>query len=477
MTTGGRAVVRWEVAAWVAAAIMATAVSLSVLRIPIQVTDSLVPMLQVQAAPSAAAVFRIYLGEDAFLRPVYESQIKLLLDASGGHYFLAFRGFHVFLVVVLFALFTLAARVGTRTEFLAFAFALTVLTGLHTFVGNLWEAYPINHYLEIAVFCAGALVLAQSRGGWWADLLGGILFLAAALTIESGLLVWVVFVAARLVGLKGLSWKGIAFVTVLLAGYFYLRFWYLNTGTPELTERTTGFGFGRLEPTEAVERFGASPYLFYLYNVVSSFLSVVLSEPRAGTWNLTARVVRGQITPGMILTAFSALLATGLMAWFVAARWRMWMVRRFEHADQLVLVALAVVVGNAMICYVYTKDEIMSTAGVFYAIAAFAAATYALDRMAETRMSAARSSVVVLLLLVGSVTWCIRSAGLHYQMAAMSFNIRAEWANVDEWLVNQEVVPQSPEGRQLVEDLRSLAIEAPMVNPFFLPRWGDAWFR
>ena len=37
--------------------------------------------------------------------------------------------------------------------------------------------------------------------------------------LESGLLVWVVFVIARLVGMKGLSWKGIAFVTVLLAGY------------------------------------------------------------------------------------------------------------------------------------------------------------------------------------------------------------------------------------------------------------------
>ena len=477
MTIGSRAVARWGVAAWVAAAIMAAAVSLSVLRIPIQVTDSLIPLLQVQAAPSAAAVFRSYLGRTGFLRPVNWSQIKLLLDVSGGNYFLAFRGFHVLLVVLLFVLFTLAARVRTRTEFLAFTFALTVLTGLHTFVGNVWEAYPINHFLEIAVFCTGALVLAQSKGGWWADLLGGVLFLAAALTLESGLLVWVVFVIARLVGMKGLSWKGIAFVTVLLAGYFYVRFWDLSTGTPGLTERATGFGFGRLEPDEVVERFGASPYLFYLYNVVSSFLSVVLSEPRAGTWDLTARVVRGQIAPGMVVTVFSSLLATGGMAWFAAVRWRTWAARRFEHADQLVLIVLAVAAGNAVICYVYTKDEIMSTAGVFYALAAFAAATYALERMAEMRMSAVRSSVVLLFLFFGGVTWCVRSAGLHYQMAAMTFNIRAEWANVDDWLDDQEATPVDSSAVQLIEDLRTLAIEMPVVNPVYLPRWGDEWFR
>ena len=90
MTIGSRAVARWGVAAWVAAAIMAAAVSLSVLRIPIQVTDSLIPLLQVQAAPSAAAVFRSYLGRTGFLRPVNWSQIKLLLDVSGGNYFSRF---------------------------------------------------------------------------------------------------------------------------------------------------------------------------------------------------------------------------------------------------------------------------------------------------------------------------------------------------------------------------------------------------
>src|SRR6185436_16136677 len=138
---------RYGLMAWVAALLMAAAVSFSLLRIPIQVPDSLVVMLQVQAAPSASLTN--FIGEQGFLRPVYMSQTRLLLDAAAGnHYFLVFRGFHVVLIAALFILFAIAARVRTRTDFAAFAFALLVLTGHHTFRGNVWESYPVNHYLE-----------------------------------------------------------------------------------------------------------------------------------------------------------------------------------------------------------------------------------------------------------------------------------------------------------------------------------------
>ena len=143
---------------------MAAAVSFSVLRIPIQVPDSLVVMLQVQAAPSGALTN--FVGEQGFLRPVYMAQTRWLLDLAGGdHYFLVFRGFHVLLVFTLLALFVVAARVRTAPELGAFLFALVVLTGHHTFRGNVWESYPVNHYLEIAIFCLAALVVCQSRGG------------------------------------------------------------------------------------------------------------------------------------------------------------------------------------------------------------------------------------------------------------------------------------------------------------------------
>ena len=455
---------------------MAAAVSFSVLRIPIQVPDSLVVMLQVQAAPSAA--LSNFIGEQSFLRPIYMSQTRLLLDAAGGeHYFLIFRGFHVALVAALFALFVLSTRVRTRTDFAAFVFALVVLAGHHTFRGNVWESYPVNHYLEIAIFCLGALVLSQSRGGWWADLLAPILFLLASLTLESGLIVWVVFLAARLTGLRGVSWRGVALVTIALAGYLSLRFLYLDTGTPELDDRAMGFGFGRLDRGDVVARFGDTPYVLYIYNVVSSVLSVLLSEPRGGTWEMTRRWIAGEVTPSVIVSLVSALTATGLVVWFAGVRFRLWLARRFEHADQLVLVCLAVTAANVVICYAYTKDEIMSTAGAFYALAVFAAARTALARFGAVHRSAFASVAVSALLLASSATWAIRATGLHYHMYYSGYYLRNEWATVEVWLREQRVEPTPEAGTRLVETLRSAAIEMPTLNPYFLPRWAERWFE
>lgn len=461
--------------AWVAAALMAAAVSFSLLRIPIQVPDSLVVMLQAQAAPSASLTN--FVGEQGFLRPIYMSQTRLLLDAAAGnHYFLIFRGFHVLLVATLFILFVVAARVHTWTEFAAFAFALVVLTGHHTFRGNVWESYPVNHYLEIAICCLAAFVLCQSRGGWWADLLALVLFALASLTLESGLIVWVVCVAARITGLRGVSWRGVALVTIALAAYLYVRFAYYSTGMPSLDERAMGFGLGRLDRGDVVARFGDAPYLLYVYNVVASAMSVLFSEPRGGTFEITRRWLAGEAMPSVVVSVVSTIVATGLLAWFGATRLRVWLARRFEDDDQVVLVFLAVTAANAAICYAYTKDEIMSTAGAFYALAVFAAARAAMIRFSAVPRRALATVALTLLFVAGSASWATRSTGLHYHMYHSGYYLRNEWATVDQWLDQQRVDVSTSEGKRLVAALRVAAIEMPMLHPHFLPRWAERWF-
>jgi hypothetical protein len=318
--------------------------------------------------------------------------------------------------------------------------------------------------------------LCQSNGGWWADVLAAFLFLLAALTLESGLIVWVVVAASRLCGLRGVSWRGVALVTILLAGYFYVRFVYLGTGAPELEDRAMGFGLGRLERTEVVSKFGDAPYLLYFYNVVSSVLSVLLSEPRGGTWEMTRRWLAGEAIPSVIVSWLSACMATGLMIWFAAVRFRGWIARRFDRDDQIVLVFLGVTAANAAISYAYTKDEIMSTAGVFYALAAFVAARFAMTRFAAVPRRALATMAMVLLLFAGSASWAIRSTGLHYHMYYSGYYLRNEWATVDQWLAEQHVEVNTPQGKQLVSALRTAAIEMPMLHPHFLPRWAERWF-
>ena len=48
--------------------------------------------------------------------------------------------------------------------------ALTVFVGIHTFLGTVKEIYPTNHFLQIAVLALLALNLAQSKGGVLVDL-------------------------------------------------------------------------------------------------------------------------------------------------------------------------------------------------------------------------------------------------------------------------------------------------------------------
>ena len=472
---------------------MAATVCYSVLRIPLQVTDSLVPMLDAQKTPSVIGAFASGAGASGYFRPLRAAQIQALFEVSNGHYFLAYKGFQAAMVVVVFALFLLVLEVNSLHRLAALLFALTVLTGLHSFRGSVWEAYPVNHSLEIVAFCLLALLLARSNGGRWSDAAAALTFLAAVCTVESGLLVWVVIVAAWLTGARGISQRGVLVVTALLAGYLALRFAYLHTGVPALSERSSGFGLRQLDPAELQRRFGAWPYGFYAYNVVSSLLTVLFSEPRAGIWTIPAEFMRGRIAGGTIVNVVSSAVTTVVIAWFVSARWR----PAFAHAlgrgrleldrdDQLVIVSLAVIAANAVISYAYTKDEIMGPGGVFYALAAFVAvATLISSAMDMGRVPPSAGamrggpavSALALILAVTACGWVVRTAGLHYQMNLMTFYDRNEWVYVDDWLVEQKSAPTTEAGKTLVRQLREDALERAAVNPYLLSPRLDQWFR
>jgi hypothetical protein len=462
--------------AWAATMIMAATVCYSVLRIPLQVTDSLIPMLDAQRERSVIGAFTSGATDAGYFRPLRAAQIQALFDLSHGHYFAAFKGFQAASVLVVFALFLVVLEVDSRERVAALLFALTVLMGLHTFRGTVWEAYPVNHSLEIVAFCLLALVLARSQGGQWTDIAVALTFVAATFTVESGLLVWVVVVAAWLTGARGISTRGVAIVTGLLAAYLVLRFAYLRTGVPALSERSSGFGLQQLGPDELQRRFGAWPYGFYAYNVVSSILTVLFSEPRAGIWTIPAEFLRGRVAGGTIINVVSSTVTTALIVWFVANRRRAWLQRKFDRDDQVVFVALVVLVANAVISYGYTKDEIMGPAGVFYALAVFVAIA-SMVRGAD--LSGPRHGMAALTIVVAITAsgWVVRTAGLHYQMHLMAFYDRNEWVYVDDWLARQKSMPTAAEGKALVQQLREDALEHATINPYLLSSRLDQWFR
>ena len=73
-------------------------------------------------------------------------------------------------------------------------------------------------------------------------------------------------------------------------------------------------------------RFGDNPLPFYAYNVFSSLLSVLLSEPRGGVYAMTRALTAGDIEPAAIVALAAsggALLLLARFAWERRGDWRL----------------------------------------------------------------------------------------------------------------------------------------------------------
>ena len=301
------------------------------------------------------------------------------------------------------------------------------------------EAFPLNHFLTVLIYTLLAANLIMSRHRWWNDVLGVVLFLVSALTIESGLLVWVILVGGRLAGAKGVSRAAVLVLAALLAGYFILRFPVLGVGAPDLMERSSGFGFRILDPPQLAERFGSNPLGFYLYNIVSSAMSVLLSEPAGGVFRLTQQTLRRDFDVAAWISPIASLCAAGLVSIFVWRRRRAYFAWRLDRDDQLMALFVMVLAANAVISYPYTKDVVMSPAGAFLAVVVFAAARHTLAWLPGVTSSRMAMIVLAGLVLTGA-TWGIRVTGTHLSLRRGAFVERNEWAYAEISLAEDGVV-------------------------------------
>jgi dolichyl-phosphate beta-glucosyltransferase len=458
--------------AYLLALTCAGALAYDLLRMPVQVFDALEEMLAAQRSSSIVDTFWAAAYNAAYLRPLRIVQIKVIFDAAQGNYWLAFRGAHALTMAACLLLFTRALRVRTVADVCAAAFALTVVVGLHTFRSTVQEAFPINHFLEIAVMALVVLNLAQSRPRLIVDAIALVTFIVAALTLESGLLVWVVAVTAWLLGLRGISGRGVVAMTVLLAGYFVLRFGVLSVGTPGLLERSSAYLFQVLEPAELEQRFGDRLAVFYAYNVASSAMSVLASEPQSGLFVTTSAWVNDGLTSGLVLSLVSSLVTTamiGIAAVLVIRRYR-----ASDESDRLVLLFAAVLAANASLSYAYTKDDIMSVSGIFYGLAAYAAIRLLIARVRPTQRLVAVTLTIVL--LATGTAWSLRSLGIHHVARTYAFKTRNDWASQPGNWKRSGRWPDDLRSQQLITTLRNDALSMRAPNPYFEPLWiGRLW--
>ena len=427
------------------------------LAIPVQLSDSFTEFISVHGY-SLSQVIAAEFYNGTYFRPFRRALIKIVYDVSGGHYYAAFRAFQALQVLVLLLLIVRMLRVRSRAALVSLPLGLAIVVGIHTFAGAVVEGLPVNHFLTILICCAAAINLAQAQRTLLTDAAAVALLACAMLTIESGLLIWVIFVVASAVGYRGISRPALIVLTVCVAAYFLGRFVLIGGAPPGLNERSAGFGFSVLSPDELVRRFGGNPIPFYAYNVLSAMSSVLFAEPRGGVWTFVRELLRGRPEPWQFVNVLTSVATTLLIVRFAAGRLTNWRARELDEADRFVIIFLAVLPLNALFAGGYEKDVIMSPAGLFYAVAAYFVFR---ERLAGVTAVSIAPAVAVLL----AVGWSVRFIGIHESLRARALSVREEWAYYDDWVREQpRPMPLTPEEQAIQQHLYEDAVlRAPRV--------------
>jgi len=180
----------------------------------------------------------------------------------------------------------------------------------------------------------------------------------------------------------------------------------------------------------------------------------------------------GDVLPRMYLAVASSCLCTGLIGWMVVSRLRSGFASIRDEGTQLLAVSAAVVIANSAISYVYTKQEILSVAGCFYAVAAFVAGRHALERVRRVSPGAIRIAIVVVIASTAAL-WAVRSLGVHHLLRVEAFKVRNDWARMP---AEDNGAGADSAAAALVRQLRLEAVNMPVSNPFLVPPWFDRWW-
>jgi hypothetical protein len=464
----------WRVIAYASVIVVALAVGYFVVRTPLPVSDDADNLLDLQRR-GLGDLFMAQFRQHGYMRPMLWAALKVTFDVAHGHYFAVYKTIHLLQLLALGVLFVRLLQVNSLVSALAVAFGAAALFGSHGFAPMVLDEFPINHFLTVIVCCMAAANLAFGKPALWRDIAGVALFVFAVLTVEKGLLVWVILVAARIAGCRGVSNRTVGLMTIALLVYFGLRFGVLDAGTPPLLERNTGFGFERLEPAEIVRRFGGNPLLFYAYNVVSQILTVLFGEPKGGVWVLARAISTGELLPRHIISVFGSTLATVFIAGYLVARFGDWRRGIVDDRDRVVFICAAVLVANAVIGYPYARNHIVAPASVFHALAATIAVSHALASLSGSTSIAPKAALLTATMVLTSL-WTLRLAAIEYRMYENAFRIRNEWAYMGptpkRWNLSGD-----QEGLALVRQLYDEAIDRKVAGTYFFPRWMDRFFE
>ena len=363
------------------------------------------------------------------------------------------------LVAVLVALVLLLRPTGTR-RVLAACLAVTCVLGLHS-SRSLFLFVPINQYtLGLLLLLLAAILALDTR----ARALAWLFFpmtVAALFLLESGVLMLPLVAVLYFMRAPGAGRGALAGTAAGVAVYAAIRLSLTSEPLPSVGYAESGLGFADVDRERLREIFAHAPWLFWSYNVVATFLSVVLAEPNAGKYRFIESLLHGN-TPDWMWFRVALTVATTAVA--VAA------VRGAPAGRdaRLAAIGLVLLVCGSGLGYLYTRERIALSAGFGYAILLYCGTVFLLERPYAHLWRKAAVWAVVTALGCG---WLLRNVEmyLHLRDTAWEFHV--------EWTVRYETLLGSRPETELLHQLREAALARPPDDPTRDPAWSYSVFE
>jgi hypothetical protein len=224
-------------------------------------------------------------------------------------------------------------------------------------------------------------------------------------------------------------------------------------------------GFSELNPETLGNIFEHAPWLFWSYNVVATFLTVVVSEPRAGVYRFVSSLLQGETELWQWIHVGSSTVTTAAIAFALAVS------RPSSTRDRLLLAAgVTLVVFGSALGFLYTRDRIALYAGVGYGLLVYVAMTRWLESRLPRPQWKQRLGYCVVVAL--GAFWIVRSAETYFQLRDAAWDFHLEWTDRYAELGGTT----RPQTEPLLS-LRSAALSSTPVDPRHDPAWTYSLFE
>lgn len=412
--------------------------------------------LQRAADLSWADTVRAAFGSGVEYRPVMTIATKAAYSIGGLHLW-----FYKALVLIEFAallwmLLVLLQPAGWK-RMVAATVAIACVVGLHS-SRVLFLFLPLNGGTVAIILILFAILLVVEPAGRRVEWLLLPLTFASLLLLEFGVLIVPLVAVAWWWRAPGVTWRGVVGALAGLVSYLVVR--RLVGGSVDIGSPESGLGFDDVSPQQIKEIFAHAPWLFWLYNVASSVLTVILSEPRGGKFKFVSALLRGQAAEWQWLHVISSLVTSAVIVVALA------MYQGLSPRDRLLtILGLVLLLGGSALGFLYTRDRIALPAGFGYAILVYVALSLLLER---TAASALRRGLAVALVTMLGACWVWRCGEAGFQLRDTA------WSYYLEWTVRYQVDENETPLRR---DLRLRVLGHRPPDPRRDPAWTYRWFE